>query len=137
MSILRAGFPDAENVLCTLLEQVAPTYTRAPEELPEQLIIVQRLGGPNNEHSDYPIIQISVLALATATQTTPRDVAWSLAEQCRQIILASTRSIAGGALIDAAENVTPVTMEPDDNPDVRRVVATYELELRRPQVTIP
>jgi hypothetical protein len=46
-------------------------------------------------------------------------------------MLASTRTVVGGVLIDSAENVTPVTLETDENPGVRRVVATYELELRR------
>lgn len=132
MATLRPPFADAEDVVCTMLEQVAPAVTRAPDPLPEVIILVQRVGGPNDDHTDWPVIEVSVLASMTATQTTPREVAWTLGEQCRQILLAATRTVWAGALIDSVETVTPVTQHPDDNPDVRRVVATYELEMRRP-----
>ena len=133
MAELRGKFADAEDVVCTMLERIAPTATRATDPLPERLILVQRVGGPNNEHTDFPVIEVSVLASMTATQTAPREVAWDLAEQCRQVMLAATRTLWDGALIDSVENVTPVTQQVDENPDVRRVVATYELEMRRPR----
>ena len=57
-----------------------------------------------------------------------------LAEQCRQLILASPRTLAGGVLIDSARTDNPPTQVPyETTDDVRRVVGYFRLSWRRPR----
>lgn len=124
MGIELGAFPDAEAVVMTLLEPVAPTVTSTPESLVTQVIRVQRVGGSDDGITDYPRMEI-------ACYGTNRAEAWELAEQCRRVILASVRTEVDGVLIDNARTDNPPTQIPYANPDVRRVIAYYRFAWRR------
>jgi hypothetical protein len=131
MAPLLAGFADVEDVVMELLETVAPTVTIPPPQFQPPLIQVSRVGGADNGITDRPLLYIACFGRTYA-------LAKAMAEQCRQIILASAATsvlLAGypfGVLVDRAETVSPPAELPADNPEMRRKVATYRLELRRP-----
>lgn len=131
---LRGGFPDIEAVVCIMLEdsQGVPAYTRVPEAMPPVHFEVKRIEGNNDEFQDYPVVEVQAIAVASADVPNARDVAFALAENARQVIMASRRSNVGGALVDDSEDITPPVERPDENPDVRRVVGTYRFTMRRP-----
>ncbi|SFO82409.1 hypothetical protein SAMN05421810_10178 [Amycolatopsis arida] len=119
-------FPDAETVVMTLLEHLAPTVTATPAELSPPLIRVQRVGGSDDGITDHPRIEI-------ACYGRDRAQAWQLAEHCRQQILGSVRTRASGVLIDAARTDNPPTQVPyPTTEDIRRVLGYYRLSWRRP-----
>lgn len=129
---LRVGFPDIESVVCTLLEPVADTFTRVPEQILDKFILVRRIGGANDEFQDYPLVQVQAFAVATSTQSTPRPVAFAMGEDIRQLMLASRRTKVGDVVVDDVTTITPPDEHDDENSDIRCVVATYELIMRRP-----
>ncbi|MGW5741581.1 phage tail termination protein [Amycolatopsis sp. NPDC003861] len=127
MGIVLPPFPDAETVVMTLLEPVAPTVTATPATLTPPLIRVQRVGGSDDQITDHPRMEI-------ACYGTDRADAWRLAEECRQLILGSIRTRVAGVLIDAARTDNPPTQVPyATTEDVRRVLAYYRLAWRRPR----
>jgi hypothetical protein len=118
-------FPDAETVVMTLLESVAPTVTATPADLTPPLIRVQRVGGSDDGITDRPRVEV-------ACYGSDRAGAWQLAEQCRQLVLGSTRTRVAGVLIDAARTANPPTQVPyATTEDVRRVVAYFHFSWRR------
>ncbi|MGQ0774549.1 MAG: phage tail termination protein [Pseudonocardiales bacterium] len=119
-------FPDAETVVLELLAAVAPTVTATADPLILPVIRVQRVGGADDGISDNPRIEVACYG-ATRAQ------AWQMAERCRQLVLAGAMTTVAGALIDKAATETPAVQLPDDSPDVRRVVGTYRLVMRRPR----
>lgn len=133
MAVVLPAFPDVENAVCALLETVAPTVTRTPDPLLERLILVRRIGGEQDEHTDYPTVEVQCLALATSTQTAPRDVAQDMGSRANQLLSAAACTAPNGALIDRVDCILGPALMPDENPDLRKVVATYELALRRPR----
>lgn len=131
MAVLQAAFPDAENVMISLLEPLVddPAHqvvTAAPEQLVLPTILVRRIGGSNDSHSDFPNLAVTCFAAT-------RPQAWALAEQIRQVVLASRRTKVNGVLVDNAETVTPAVQMPEENEDLRSVMAVYRLSMRRPR----
>lgn len=114
----------SHTVVMTLLAPIAPTVTSTPNPIEPPVIRVQRIGGSDDGVSDFPRIEV-------AAYGADRQQAWALAEQCRQAILASPRTVVGGQLVDNARTDTPAQQVPYDQPDVRRVVALYRLTWRR------
>jgi hypothetical protein len=122
-----APWPDAEDTVMALLDGIAPTYTATPATLTMPLITVQRVGGADDGITDYPRVQVTVYG-------STRPQAWELAEACRQVLLAAYNTTASnGALIDRVSTVTPASQLPDPNQDARRVMAIYQVEMRRPR----
>ncbi|GAA2812793.1 hypothetical protein [Saccharopolyspora taberi] len=118
-------FPDAERVVMALLGDLATVVVVTPREIIEPLIQVHRAGGSDNGVTDVARLETECIALS-------RHDAWRLAEAVRQRILNSGATVHGGALIDrTAVEIAPQQI-PDENPDIRRVVATYRLSMRRP-----
>lgn len=120
------GWADAEKVVMALLAPIAPTVTSTPNPIVVPVIRVQRVGGADDGITDYPRVEVAVYGA-------DRAQAWDLAEQARQAILASPRSVVNGQLIDNAKTDTPATQTPYDNADVRRVVAQFRFAWRRPR----
>lgn len=120
-----APYTDAEAVVLSLLAELAPTVTQLPDDITHPVIQVQRVGGVDDGHTDFPRIEVQVFAPT-------RREAWALSLRAQQVVLAAARTVVDGALIDGAETVTPAQQVPYGNPDTRRVLATYELALRRP-----
>jgi hypothetical protein len=117
-------FPDTEVAVLALLAGVASTVTTTPASLTPPLVQVQRLGGEDDGITDYPVVSVTCYGGSRAT-------AWEMAEECRQLILASPCEEPGGILIDSARTITPAQQLPDPNTALRVVTATYRLGLRR------
>lgn len=125
MTEVLAPFPDIEKAMVELLGGVASTVTITPAGFSPPLVQVQRIGGEDDGITDYPAVQVTCFGSSRAQ-------AWQMAEQCRQLILASQCEEPGGVLIDFARTITPSQQIPDPNTDLRVVTATYRLGLRRP-----
>ena len=76
------------------------TVTSTPNPIEPPVTRVQRIGGSDDGVSDYPCIEV-------AAYGSDRQQAWALAEQCRQVILASPRTVVGSQLVDRARTDTP------------------------------
>lgn len=125
-----APYPDAELVMLDLLAPVAATVTHTDDHLKAPTVQVQRIGGSDNGITDQPRIQVTCYG-------STRAQAWQLAEQCRQIVLATGgTAVSGdnvtGVLIDSTRTVTPAQQLPERNPDLRVVSGAYLLTMRRP-----
>lgn len=118
-------FPDAEGVMLALLAPVASTVVVSPVAMDEPLIQVRRTGGSDDGVTDHARIEVECVAF-------DRHNAWRLAECVRQRVLAAGATVQDGALIDRTTVETAPQQVPEDNPDIRRVVATYRLAMRRP-----
>ncbi|TDC92355.1 hypothetical protein E1161_13355 [Saccharopolyspora aridisoli] len=118
-------FPDAEQVVMALLEPLATVVVVSPREISNSLIQIHRAGGADDGVTDIARLETECIACS-------RHDAWRLAEAVRQRVLNAAASVHAGALIDrTAVEIAPQQV-PDDNPDIRRVVATYRLSMRRP-----
>lgn len=133
MVALLPGFADAEQVMLVLLEQTsASTVTALGNPIVPPVIRVNRLGGPDDGLTDYP--QLEVLCFGA-----DRTDSWRLAEQCRQYVLAArhTEVILPDGLfrvvIDHSLTTTSAEQIPWPDTAQRPVVATYELQMRRPR----
>jgi hypothetical protein len=131
MAPLLAPFADIEDVVMALLATVAPTVTIPPPNFTPPLVQVSRVGGVDDGLTDRPLVYVACYG-----RTYP--LTKTMAEQCRQIILASAGTsvpLTGyphGVCIDAATTVAPPAELPSDNAEMRRKTASYRLELRRP-----
>lgn len=135
MVALLPAFADAEQVALVLLEQAtANTVTALPNPIVPPIIRVQRTGGADDWLTDYPHIEVLCFGA-------DRGQSWQLAEQCRQLILAGRLTqvtLPDGVtrvVIDNALTTTPAQQIPWPDQEQRPVVATYQLEMRRPRVT--
>ncbi|GAA0632173.1 hypothetical protein GCM10010174_61470 [Kutzneria viridogrisea] len=125
-------YPDAEAVVMAMLAGIAPTVTATPADISTPLIRVQRVGGSDDRVTDYPRIEVCVFY--PVAQDGDTAAAWAMAEQCRQTILAARCTVVAGALCDNATTATPPQLLPWDNPNLRRIAATFVLAFRRPRV---
>jgi hypothetical protein len=128
---LLAPFADAEAIVMTLLSPLGATVSTTPAQITSPIIRVERVGGSDDLFTDYPRVDVSVLY--PIAQDGDTAAAWTLAEQCRQAMLAARNTTVDGALIDNCENATPPQLLPWDNPQLRLISATYQLALRRPR----
>lgn len=118
-------FPDTEQVAMALLTPLANVVVVSPREFTGPVIQVRRAGGADNGVTDTARLEVECIAFS-------RHEAWRLAEAVRQRVLAAGATVHGGALIDrTAVEIAPQQI-PDDNVDIRRVVATYRVSMRRP-----
>ena len=130
MTVL-AGFPDAELVVMDLLAPVGVTVTATDENLMPPVVLVQRMGGPDDGVTDRPRVQVACFGAS-------RPAAWALAEQARQIVLAAGGTVVTGTnvtnvFVDSTRTETPSVQLPDRNQNVRAVTAVYRLSYRRPR----
>lgn len=145
MGTVLPPWPDAELVVMALLDSVGTTVT-ATDGVTEPVIRINRTGGDDDRITDRPVIEVACFApdrAATGDQQPAvpgRELAWAMAEQCRQVILAARRTVVTytdkdgreiTALIDNARTATPPDQLPYGNENVRTVVATYVLAMRR------
>lgn len=117
-------FPDAENVVMTLLDPLGSTVTSLPRQVVPPVIVVNRVGGTDDGITDRPLVQVSCYG-------TDRPAAWSLSGQCQQAILNASGQAVGGILVDSTGTAAGGQQVPDLNPDDRRVISTYRLAIRR------
>jgi hypothetical protein len=132
MALQLAAFPDAEDTGMAILDPLGyTTVTSTPDPIVPPVIRVNRVGGSDDRIIDSPRLEIAVYGAT-------RPQAWAIAEQCRQTILAARRTevaLPSGmvVLVDTADTVAAAAQVPYENPDIRRVVAIYELSYRRPR----
>lgn len=127
MAQLLPAWPDAEAVALDILTPTGATVVTATDEnLEPPVIQVARIGGSDDGVTDRPRVEVEVFG-GTRAQ------AWQLTEECRQLIHATSGTTVNGVLCDRAVTETPAQGLPYPNPDVRRVVATYRLDFRRPR----
>ena len=119
-------FPDAEAVVCDLLEQVAPTATFLDKGWGDVLPVIQvnRIGGSRDSITDVARIQVAVWAESRAQ-------VWQLANQIRDLVLYAGNTRVNGVLIDWTEESIAGQQVPDIDPDDRRVISTFQFAFRR------
>lgn len=124
-----APYPDVEVLMKALLDGLAETGTRTPEDLGADAppyIRAVRAGGADDGITDSPIV-------ALTTYAPSRHASWELNRAAQQRVLAARATSVGGVLIDDADTYTGPIESPDQNPD-ERVVTTYlVVEYRRPR----
>jgi hypothetical protein len=130
-----AAFPDVEQALMDLFSDLvtdprdvgviipADLQQRVLADPPRPVIRVRVIGGNDNRFFDNPRVDIEVYAAT-------RAVAVPLAETIRQRLISKPRLTAHGVIDRADTEVRPQEI-PYDDPDIRRVSATYRLSLRR------
>jgi hypothetical protein len=128
-----APFSDVEHMLMDALADLvtdpADVGTVIPADLQNRLaagrkvIRVRRIGGSDDRISDYPRVDVETFGATRAD-------AWPLAESIRQRLISGPQRTAHGLIDRATTEVGPQEI-PYDDPDVRRVLATYRLSTRR------
>lgn len=121
-------YPDAERVFHDLLTPLARTVTQTDESetFAEPIIQVQRIGGSDDGITDSPRMQVACF-------DENRHAAWNLAEDVRQTVLAAGGTKVNGVLVDRTSTETPAQQLSDTVRDVRKVVAIYRADFRRPR----
>lgn len=118
-----ADFPDIEDVLTVLLEDLADTGTETPPTFTEDFIRVRRLGGRDDGITDFANVDIECFSLR-------RSTAVALAESVRQRVIGGPHHV-NGAVIDGATTNSGPSPLPWDDPKVRRRGANYTVPCRR------
>jgi hypothetical protein len=130
-----AAFPDVEQALMDLLADLvvdpadvgviipADLQARVLGDPTRHVIRVRVLGGNDNRFIDFPRVDIEVFGPARATMV-------PLAETIRQRLISKPRRTAFGVIDRAETEVRPQEI-PYDDPDIRRVLGTYRISMRR------
>lgn len=133
MSTVLAPFPDGEDVLMALLEQVAPTVQSTPSNFTPPLIQVRQTGGGNDRITNRPVLEVACFGTDYAAAKT-------MAAECEQIILAARfTSVPGvpghpdGVYLDKTETATSPREVAYEDQTRRRKTAAYRLAYRRPR----
>lgn len=128
-------FADAEEVLRTFLVGKLPTnvlvVSATGPTLTPPTVMARRIGGQNDRITDYSIMLVSVFC-----GTRPESIAMAADIQAHilnAVNVAVPLSSGGTALIDNAVVAEADHPELYDNPDLRHVISTYELRMRRPR----
>lgn len=121
-----APFPDVERAVASLLEDLGTVGTETGTDLQDNLpfLMVSVIGGNDDRVSDYPRVEVRVYA-AGATQ------AKTIAETVRQRLIAGPAATDHGVVDRARTDVRPQVLPATDSDNLRMVVATYRLALRR------
>lgn len=122
-------FPPAPEVLASLLEQIATAQTQVGADLKSVMPMYRtyRFGGGDNGITDLPLLGVDAFA---GTYAEAED----LAEEGRQLIIAAPHNVVtddGVVVIDRAYTIEGPHEVPYGDSGVRRIVASYALQLRR------
>lgn len=129
-------FPNAARLIVTAMDAWQGVLDPAerwqsggvtPPDLHTRLpfVRVTRAGGPTEDIQDFPITRVEVWA---ATLAQAEDVA----EAVRVRLVAGHLLVVGAGLLDRTDCLSlHQEIEDDDNPDLRRVVTTYQHAARR------
>lgn len=123
--LVQPNWPDVEDVMIAMLSSVATTVTVLPPDMTQPVIQVNRVGGPADLITDTPTVVVGCYAPDRAT-------AMANAKACQQIVLASRRKRFADGVVDTASVVAGIQTIPYEDPNVKRVIATYRLAFRRP-----
>lgn len=119
-------FPEFDEVMRALLEDIAPVVTFESDEIDPPYIYVTRVGGNADEITDSPIVDIEYVAANRAASKLLRSAG-------QERILAAGNTAPGGHLIDNTSERTGGQYIPPARRDVRGVTATVRLSYRRPR----
>jgi hypothetical protein len=138
--ILQPPYPDREQVLLDVLSVLVDAedvpilgVTRLPPDFEPPLYKVQRIGGGPDpwDNTDYALMRIDWYGET-------RDAAWQLSQAGEQVLLAHRgRTVerpglpSDGMLIDYVELDVGGVMDPDLDPDDRRIIVNYSVGMRR------
>ena len=120
-----APFPDVERILGDLLADLGTVGSETNIDLQTRLpyIRVHRIGGTDDRVTDATRVDIDVYATdATAGKT--------LTETIRQRLISGPSATAHG-IIDRAWTESGPQTAPTDDPNLRRVITTYRISIRR------
>lgn len=118
------SYPNVEDVLCDLLDSIAPTITWRDPDRALPYIFVRRIGGREDGFIDRPAVRVEVTA---DNYESARD----LSKVVRETILRSGCTEVNGILIDTAEEVVANQQTPAFNPEDNNVTSTYVLSFRK------
>jgi hypothetical protein len=121
-------YPEFDDVMKALLDDIAPVVTHESDEIPPPYIYVTRVGGADNGWSDNPIIDVEYVADSRAESKTLKTAG-------QERIRAAGNTRPGGYLIDTAEENPGGGGQyiPPQQRDRRGVTATVRLSYRRPR----
>jgi hypothetical protein len=138
--ILQPPYPDREQVLLDILSVLVDAndvpilgVTRLPPDFEPPLYQVQRIGGGPDawDITDYALMRVSYYG-------DTRNEAWALSQAGEQVILGHRgRTVersgfpSDGMIIDYADLDVGGSMDPDLDPDDRRVTVNYTVGMRR------
>jgi len=117
-------FADIEDALIALLEGLAETGLRTPDEFTEKYIAVRRVGGAGDLITDGATVEVQCFGLSRAAGS-------ELAREAQQLILGAPASAPGGQLIDNTWTESGPYYVDYDDPRIHRYVARYGVEFRR------
>lgn len=125
-----SSFPDVEQLMQELCSGFAEAYKFLPDELEDMLndspvALVERVGGVSDGVTDRALVQVTVWGK-------DRPTAWHVSGLIGDAV-DSLRfgGVAGGVFVDTTERATGAIQVPTDDPDERRVTATYRIDVRR------
>jgi hypothetical protein len=120
-----AAWPDVERVLGDLLGDFGTVGSETGIDLQSQLpyIRIRRVGGTDNRVTDATRVDIDVYAADATT-------AKAITEMARQRLISGPSATAHG-VIDRAWTESGPQIAPTDDQNIRRVITTYRISLRR------
>lgn len=124
--VVLAPFPDVERAVGDLVAGLGTAGSETNITLQSTLpyIRIRRLGGSDNRITDAARVDVHVYdADATAAKT--------IAERVRQRLISGPSTTAHGIIDRAWTEIAPQTIPADDTADIRQVVATYRISMRR------
>lgn len=120
-----AAFPDVEDAFCDLLADLGTTGTVTPKDLQAHLPFIRcrRFGGSDDRFTDTARVDVDVLAATRAE-------AVQVAEAVRQRLISHPARV-GTVVLDRITTTTAPREVPWEDPNVRRLTATYTVLARR------
>ena len=124
-----ATFPDVEDAILVLLEDLATVGTFTPADLKDHLpfVLAYRFAGTDDGITDRAVVGIDTFAAT-------RDVGLALAEQVRQRIVAAPHVVEvndSPVVIDTARTAEAPHEVAYGDSGVRRWVSSYTVTVRR------
>ena len=120
-------FPDVEHMVMALLEDLAETGLRTPDEFTDSFIKVQRVPGDAGDLvTDVATVELQCFGLSHMTGST-------LARTAHQKMLAAPATNLDGACIDRVVPESGPYYVDYGDPRIHRYVARYRVEFRRPR----
>ena len=118
------SYPNVEDVLCDLLDPLAPTITWRDPDRPLPYIFVRRIGGREDGITDRPAVRVEVTA-------DNYELARDLMGSVRSTILSCGCTNVNGVAVDTANEVTAAQQTPAYNPEDNNVTSTFVLSFRK------
>jgi len=121
-----APYPDVEEVLADALVEFGETGSTYPADLEAHLpfVRIRRTGGDDDRRTDRPLVDVEVAAATRAH-------AWEVSRLVQQRLLSGPFRVPGAGIVDRASTQIGLRRVLHENPNIRCVLATYTVSLRR------